>query len=64
MKRVMLAIAAAGRLAAHVDIAVICVAHEAMAATFKFAIQFIQYQVRQQGREWAALRGPLAACFE
>src|SRR5260370_41609587 len=54
----------AGRLAAHVDVAVVCVTHETVAATFKLAIQFIQHEIREQGRERAALRGAPATCLE
>jgi hypothetical protein len=43
---------------------VIRVPHEPAAATLKLAIQFIQHEVREQGREWTALRCPLPAFFE
>ena len=35
-----------------------------MATPFKLAIQLIQHKIREQGREWAALRGPLPAVLE
>src|SRR5262249_22983604 len=54
----------ASRLAAHVDIAVICVTNKTVAATLKFAIQFIQHEIREQRREWTALRSPLPAVLE
>ena len=41
---------------ADVDVTVIRVPHEPVAATLKLAIQFIQHEVREQGREWTALR--------
>src|SRR5260370_21043492 len=50
--------------AADVDVPVIRVPHEPAAATLKLAIQFIQHEVREQGRERAALRGPFPAFFE
>src|SRR6267142_2343868 len=54
----------AGLFAADVDVTVIRVSHEPVAATLKLAIQFIQHEVREQGRERAALRGPLPAFLE
>jgi hypothetical protein len=36
---------------ADVDVTVIRVPHEPVAATLKLAIQFIQHEVREQGRE-------------
>ena len=51
----------ASLFAADVDVTVIRVPHEAVAAALKLAIQFIQHEVREQGRERAALRGPLPA---
>ena len=44
------------RLTAHIDVAVVGVAHEAMAALLQFLVQHVQHQVRQQRRERAALR--------
>src|ERR1700712_2334448 len=41
------------------DFTVVRVAHEAVAASLKFAIQFVQHEIREQGREWTTLRGPL-----
>ena len=35
-----------------------------MAATLKLAIQLIQHEIREQGREWAALRGPFPTFLE
>src|SRR5690349_18144779 len=49
---------------AYVDVTVIRVPHETVAATLKLAIQFIQHEVREQGREWTALRCPLPGFFE
>ncbi|MGY4287216.1 hypothetical protein ACVWXO_006436 [Bradyrhizobium sp. LM2.7] len=43
-------------LTAHIDVAVIGVAHEAVAALLQLLVQHIQHQVRQQRRERAALR--------
>src|SRR5713101_6502522 len=54
----------AGLFAADVDVTVIRVPHEPVAATLKFAIQFIQHEIREQGREWTALRGPFSAFLE
>src|SRR4029077_6441942 len=54
----------AGRFAAHVGVRCICVPHEPVAATLKLAIQFIQDEVREQGRERTALRGPFPAPLE
>ena len=48
----------AGLFAAHVDITVIRITHEPVAATLKLAIQFIQHEIREQGGERTALRGP------
>src|SRR5947208_15142420 len=48
----------AGLFAADVDVTVIRVSHEPVAATLKLAIQFIQHEIREQWREWTALRGP------
>src|SRR5947208_8460666 len=50
--------------AADVDVTVIRVPHEPVAATLKLAIQLIQHEVREQGREWTALRCPLPAFLE
>src|SRR5438270_4764432 len=44
---------------ADVDVTVIRVPHESVAATLKLAIQLIQHEVREQRREWTALRCPL-----
>src|ERR1700730_1363044 len=41
----------AGLFAADVDVTVIRVPHEPMAATLKLAIQFIQHEIREQGGE-------------
>src|SRR5947208_2113712 len=49
---------------ADVDVTVIRVPHEPVAATLKLAIQFIQDEVREQGRERTALRGPFPAPLE
>src|SRR3954447_16117187 len=46
----------AGLSTAHIDVAVIGVAHEAVAALLQLLVQHIQHQVRQQRRERAALR--------
>ena len=54
----------AGLFAAHVDVTVIRVAHEPVAATLKLAIQLIQNEIREQGRERTTLRGPLPAVLE
>src|SRR6267378_3367883 len=54
----------AGVFAADVDVTVIRVPHEPVAATLKLAIQFIQDEVREQGRERTALRGPFPAPLE
>ncbi len=54
----------AGLFAADVDVTVIRVPHEPVAATLKLAIQFIQHEVREQGRERAALRGPFPTFLE
>ena len=43
-------------LTAHIDVAVVGVAHEAMAALLQFLVQHVQHQVRQQRRERSALR--------
>src|SRR5262245_44567126 len=53
-----------GLLAAHVDVTVVGVAHEAVATAFKLAIQLIQHEVREQWRERAALRGPFPAVLK
>src|ERR1700736_3799614 len=37
---------------------VIRIPHEPVAATFKLAIQLVQHEIREQGGERAALRGP------
>jgi hypothetical protein len=49
---------------ADVDVTVIRVPHEPVAATLKLAIQLIQHEVREQGREWTALWCPLPAFLE
>src|ERR1700749_4428782 len=46
----------AGFFAGDVDVTVVRVAHEPVATTFKFAIQFIQHEIREQWRERTALR--------
>src|SRR5690349_5625034 len=48
----------------YVDVAVICVTNEAVAASLKFLIQFVQYQVRQDGRKRTALWRPLSTLLE
>jgi hypothetical protein len=48
MKRVGLAMTRWPALfAADIDIAVIRISHEAVATTLKFAIQFVQYEIRE-----------------
>ena len=65
MKRVRLCHdPSAGLFAADVDVTVIRVPHEPVAATLKLAIQFIQHEIREQGGERAALRGPLPTFLE
>ena len=60
MKRVMLAITRCpARCAADVDVTVVRLPHEAVAAPLQLPVQRVQHEVRQQGREWAALRRPL-----
>src|SRR5580704_12061083 len=54
----------AGLFAADVDVTVIRVPHEPVAATLKLAIQFIQHEIREQGGERAALRGPFPTLLE
>src|SRR3954451_2338332 len=54
----------AGLFATNVDVAIICVAHEPVATTLKFAIQLVQHEVRKQGRERTALRDSLPTCLE
>ena len=54
----------AGLFAADIDVAVIRIAHEAVATTLKLAIQFIQHEVRKQRRERTALRRALPAGLE
>src|SRR5947207_2215 len=49
---------------ADVNVTVIRVPHELVAATLKLAIQLIQHEVREQGRERTALRCPLPAFLE
>jgi hypothetical protein len=51
-------------IAAHVDVTVIRVAHEPVAATLKFAIQLIQNEIREQRRERTSLRGSLPAVLK
>jgi len=46
-------------LAAHIDVAVVGIAHEAVAALLQFLVQHVQHQVRQQRRERATLRRAL-----
>src|SRR5438477_1924653 len=50
--------------AADVDVTVIRVSHKPVAATLELAIQLIQHEVREQGREWTALRRPFSAFLE
>ncbi|PRN05986.1 hypothetical protein A0O30_05890 [Pseudomonas sp. LLC-1] len=45
--------------AAHIDVRIIGVTHEAMTATLKLSIKFVEQDIRQQRRERAALRRPL-----
>src|SRR6516164_6160872 len=54
----------ASRVAADVDVTVIRVPHESVAATLKLAIQLIQDEVREQRRERTPLRGPFPARLE
>src|SRR5207302_6743129 len=54
----------AGLFAADVDVTVIRVPHEPMAATLKLAIQFIQHEIREQWREWTSLRGPFPSLLD
>src|SRR5262245_37782327 len=46
-------------LTAHIDVAVVGIAHEATAASLQLLVQHVQHQVRQQRREWSALRRAL-----
>src|SRR5215470_1282061 len=46
-------------LAAHIDVAVVGVTHEAVTALLQFLVQHIQHQIRQQRRERTALRNTL-----
>jgi hypothetical protein len=50
-----------GSPAADVDVAVIRVTRKPVAAALEFLVQFIEYDVRQHGREWTALRRSLDA---
>jgi len=43
--------------AAHIDVAVVGVAREAMAASLQLFVQHVEHQIRQKRRERAALRG-------
>ena len=54
----------AGLFATDVDVTVIRVPHEPVAATLKLTIQFIQHEIREQGGERAALRGPFPTFLE
>jgi hypothetical protein len=54
----------ASLFAADVDVAVVRVAHEAVATALKFAIQFVQHEIREQWRERPALWGTLPADLE
>ena len=54
----------AGLSTADIDVAVIRISHESVATTLKFAIQFIQHEIREQGGERAALRGPFPTFLE
>src|SRR5215207_31315 len=49
----------ASPLTAYIDVAVVGVAHEAVAALLQFLVQHVQHQVRQQRRERSALRRAL-----
>ena len=51
--------AVAGAMAANVDVAVIGIATESMAAPFQFLVQFVEHQIAQQWGERAALRSAL-----
>ena len=51
-------------LAADIDVAVIRVSHETVATVLKFAIQFVQHEIREQWRERTTLRGALPADLE
>jgi len=64
MKRVKLVMTRWPAFSLRTDVTVVRVAHEAVATTLKFAIQFIQHEIRKQWRERAALRGPLPADLE
>jgi len=44
--------------AANVDVAIVRVAHEAVAATFQLAVQVIEQLIREQRPQRAALRLP------
>src|SRR5690349_23303324 len=52
---------AASLFAADIDVAVVRIAHEPVATTFKFAIQLVQHEIRKQRRERTTLRGALPA---
>src|SRR6187455_3290158 len=54
----------AGLFTADIDVAVIRISHESVATTLKFAIQFIQHEIREQWRKRAALRGAFPAGLE
>ena len=51
--------AVAGAMAADVDVAVISIATESMAAPFQFLVQFVEHQIAQQWGERATLRSAL-----
>jgi len=53
-----------GLFSAYVDVTVICVAHEPVAAALKLAIQHLQHEIREQRRKRTALRGPFPAVLE
>src|ERR1700736_1306158 len=54
----------AGLFAADVDVTVIRVSHEPVAAALKLAIQFIQHEIREQGGGRPALGGPFPPFLE
>src|SRR5262249_41595798 len=48
-------------LAANVDITVVRISNEAMAPALQLPVEFIEHEVTEQWREWAALRSPFHA---
>src|SRR5262249_39348808 len=59
MKLVMLSITRSPARCANVDIAIVRISHESMTAPLQLAIQFVQHNVREQRRQWSALRRSL-----